>query len=461
VKKEIENTSAEESKLAKDFLKDTRTSGLNLDNIFAYLVGDEPSDDSESIGFGVTLLIDDVKTFEELLKQNELDADDIERRKINSFNVTIQWNDEIAVISSRDMFNNGIDVFNDDEAKSILANELFKSEYSGRDDAYLYFEYDFLSDAYLGLLRDILDVPRQFVRYPDKGTLAFALDMYKDMSTSIRFNAEKGEFVATGKMLPEDKATALFEKIYKKDFDSDLYKYFPDKSLLAFKAAVKPLGAYNEYYKKYFNNNDEIQAAPEAYDEKTTSMLGCFSGDILGSLSGINNLNSLPDFAVAAGITEGKENDVAVLAEEAGFAKQPEGYYSLNRHNLHLYFAVNNKVAYLTGSTEAITKFLDNSYYASDITVAKDFGKELKNALSYFYLDININDYPAMLKSLVEMSSNDGRAAMPLLDKLKSINASATGENNFEFKITFNDNEYASKTLLKGIDEVASAYLDY
>jgi hypothetical protein len=452
VKKEIENTSAEESKLAKDFLKDTRTSGLNLDNIFVYLLGD----DTESIGFGVTFLIDDVKTFEELLKKNELDADDIERRKINfiAFKVTVQWNDEIVVISSGDVANNGIDIFNEDEAKSILANELFKSEYSGKDDAYLYFEYNFIQHV----LAHISDYYGS-AGYP-RGDFSSAFAMYKDISLSMSFNAEKGEFVATGKMLPEDKATALFEKIYKKDFDSNLYKYFPDKSLLAFKAAVKPLDAYNEYFKTYFNGNDEIQAMLEAYDEETTSVLGCFSGDILGSLSGINNLNSMPDFAVAAGVAEGKESDVIALVEGAGFAKRPDGYYSLNMHNFNLYFAVNNKVAYLTGSTEAITKFLDNSYYASDITATKDFGKELKNALSYFYLDININDYPTMLKGLVEMSSN-GRAAMPLLNKLKSINASATGKNSFEFKIKLNDNEYASKTLLKGIDEVASAYLDY
>jgi hypothetical protein len=60
LKKELENKSPEESKLAENFLKDTRTSGLNLDNIFIYLVAND--EEGKAVSYGVTFLIDDLKT---------------------------------------------------------------------------------------------------------------------------------------------------------------------------------------------------------------------------------------------------------------------------------------------------------------------------------------------------------------------------------------------------------------
>jgi hypothetical protein len=274
----------------------------------------------------------------------------------------------------------------------------------------------------------------------------------------MTLNAEKGEFVATGKILPAEKATELLGKFYKTDFDNELHNYFPDKSLLALKFAIKPLDIYNEY-KKYLSeiagNDREIEKLMERYDDKVASVLGNFTGDFLGSLSDI----TAPDFAIAVGVAEGKENEVATLIEELGFVKKPEGYYSLNQSGLKLYFGVNNKAAYLTGNLTSITNFLDNSYYVSNITDAADFGKELENASSYFYWDLNINHYPPIVKSMLALSS-EGAMLLPLLEKLKSLNVRTINKNVSEFKIKFTGDEYASKILLKEIDKLVSQHLN-
>jgi hypothetical protein len=457
LKKELENKSPEESKLAKNFLKDTRTSGLNLDNIFVYLLANDNKDDD--VSYGVTFLIDDLKTFEKFLKTSGLGADDnIESRKIKSLFVlegaTVQWNDKIAVVSSRDIAGNGVEVFNEDESQSILANDLFKSEYSGKDDAYLFFEYN-------NFIGGILKNSPYYARYTDTSALSSVFDLYKDLSLSLTWNAEKGEFVVAGKMLPAEKATELFEKFYKTDFDSNLYRYFPDKSLMALKFGIKPLDIYNEY-KKYFSNiagyDREMKTFMERYDAKITSVLSNFTGDLLGSLIGFN-AGSIPDFAVAVGVNEGKENEVIALMKELGFVKNPEGYYLLQSGGVNLYFAVNNKAAYLTDDKTHITDFLDNTHYTSDITAAKDFGEELENAGNYFYWDMNINHYPAMLKGVLAMLSQ-GNMAMPLLEALKSINIRTIDINSSEFKIKFTGDDYASKILLKEVDKLASQYLN-
>jgi hypothetical protein len=480
---EIEDAPAEEKKIIKDFLKDTRTSGLNLDNIFIY---GGRTHESDYGFFGITFLIDNVKTFEKLLADHNF-GDNINDRVIHFRGTNMQWNDEILVISSDDT-DIYIDLFNKDESKSILANELFKSEYSDKHDAYLYCEYNFL-----------INIEEMMSYYSDYGAdqaSLSGLDLYKDLLLSASLNAEKGEFVAKCKMLPADKVNEILGKFYKTDFNSELYKYFPDQSLFALKFAIKPLDMYN-YYKKVIGmgNNETSETATEnveildehgnvveeeeviidkysgyvsnynlamkmmieQYDAKITSVLENFTGDFIGSLSGIANIMA-PDFAMAAGIVEGKENDVAALIEQAGFVKHSDGYYSIEVNNLNLYFAVNKNTAYLAGNPDAIAKFLDKGY-SSDITSAKDFGRELKNASSYFYFNLNINDYPAILKAYLGMLPQ-GKMVMPWLEKLKSINGSTSATNDFEIKIKLNDSNYASKTLLKVIDEMAAEYFN-
>ncbi|MDR2652317.1 MAG: DUF4836 family protein [Prevotellaceae bacterium] len=486
IQKEIETAPVQQAKIFKDFLKDTRTSGLDLNNIFFYVLNSEVTE-YDAPTFGITFKIDNLKTFENFLVKIDLLYDDTEKKIHLPNGMTLQWNDEIAAISNAD--ETDIDVFNKDESKSILANELFKSDYSEKNDMYFYAEYNFLIK--------IMEAMSYYTDYygADQASLA-GLDLYRDMSISISLNAEKGEFVAAGRLLPVDKATEIFGKFYKTDFKDDLYKYFPDKSLTALKFAIKPLDIYNHYKKiigigqteeptetateeveildedgnviekeevvidKYSgyasSTNLALKMMVEQYDSKITPVLEIFTGDFIGNLWGLTNLGSL-DFAVAAGIVEGKENDVTALIEQLGFVKNSDGYYSKNIYNFNLYFAVNKNAAYLAGNPEAIANFLKNGY-SSDITSAKDFGKEIKDAQHYFYLNLNINDYPPMLKVALGMSS-EGKMVMPLLEKLKSLNGSATNSNGFELKLKFTDNDYASKVLLKGIDELVSKNL--
>ncbi|MDR2125568.1 MAG: DUF4836 family protein [Prevotellaceae bacterium] len=477
--KEIENEPANEAKIMKDFLNDTRTSGLNLDNVFAYL----SSNDSD-IYYGITIKIDNLEKFEKFLKETGVDAE-IGNKQIDlPDGHTIRWNDEILVISINAV-ENGIDIFNKDESKSILANELFKSEYSDKNDAYLYGEYNTL----ISLVEKIPDYVM------DNTATLSNLVMYKDMSMSVNMNAEKGEFVVQGKMLPADKAAELSGKVYKADFNDNLYKYFPDKSLVALKFAIKPLDAYNYYkqnlgigqtdentetttekvetldedgnvieeedvvidkYSGYTSNyNRTLKMMIEQYDEQIISVLESFTGDFIGNLSGFNEY-AKPEFSLATGIVEGKENNIIELIEKAGFVKNSDDYYSQDINNMTYYVAVNKNAAYLTVTPEAIAKFLDKGY-DSNISSAK--GVDIKNALNSFYLNLNINDYPQMLRFFIEMS-NEGRMLLPLLEKLKSINATASNTYDFEFKLKFTDNDYASKILLKGIDELISQSID-
>jgi hypothetical protein len=431
-----------EEELLKNFLKDTRRSGLNLDQIFAYLV----ADDATKPGFDIVFLIDDVKTFEDFLTKSEVNPD-LENKSAGSIygEAKLQWNDKIAVLSNNAP-GNGVDVFNEDESKSILANERFISEYSDHNDAYLFIEYN-------NFVATLMENHPYCEGSGKKSSLSAALDLYKDLSLAITVNAEKGEFVATGKILPAEKATELLGKFYKTDFDNELHNYFSDKSLLAFKFAIKPLDIYNEYISDVAGYDYDAKRFMERYDAKITSVLSNFTGDFLGSLSDI----TAPDFAIAVGVAEGKENEVATLIKELGFVKKPEGYYLLNQSGLRLYFAVNSKAAYLTGSITAITNFLDNSYYVSNITDADDFGKELENAPNYFYWDLNINHYPSIVKSMLSLSPQ-GEMFSPLLEKLKSIIVRTINANGSEFKIKFTDNEYASKILLKEIDKWAGQY---
>ncbi|MDR3133210.1 MAG: DUF4836 family protein, partial [Prevotellaceae bacterium] len=277
------------------------------------------------------------------------------------------------------------------------------------------------------------------------------------LSLAVKFNAEKGEFVATGKLLPAGKVAKLFEKFYSTDFDDNLYNYFTDESLMAFKLAIKPLDVYDEY-KKYAGNmagyDQNIAALVKRYDPKITSILGHFTGDLLASLSSVS-IGDIPDFTVAAGILEGKAGEVAALVEGLGFTKTPEGYYALGRS---FYFAVNDKAACLTGTLAHVKNFLNGGSYKPNITAAAGFGAALKNAPVYFYWDVNINKYPAILKSGIAMTPV-GNSILPLLERLDAITVRTVDTNGSEFKVKFtNKNDYASKTFLQSFDEWAFQY---
>jgi hypothetical protein len=478
LEEEIERLPEENSKIIKDFLKNTRISGLNLDNIFVYLLNID-----SDLCYGITIKIDNLKKFENLLEKIGLGAVIGDRLIDLSNEYTVRWNNEIVVISMNAVAN-GIDIFNKDESKSILANELFKSEYSDKNDAYLYMEYNFIID-----FLQIMSAYNPY--YTLDQTTLLSIDTYRDMTMSASLNSEKGEFVVKGKMLPIEKISELAGKFYKTDFNTDLYNYFPDKSLMALKFAIKPLEIYNHYKKtigigqteetaettteqvetldEYGNVVDEedvvidkyrgytenynllLKLFIEQYDEKITSVLENLTGDFIGSILGFSNF-PMPEFAIATGIVEGKENEVINLLKELNFDKNSDGYYLLNIQNINLYLAVNKNIVYLATNTELIAKFLDGGY-SSNITSVKDMGKEITNALNYFYFDININDYPPLLKTLISFSE-EVKIVLPLLEKLKSINISATDANSYEFKLKFTDSDYASKIILKGIDEL-------
>jgi hypothetical protein len=484
IQKEIENLPGNQAQLIKDLLSNTRVSGLNLDNVFLYVTVNEAGLEYEApLVFGVNFLIDDLDVFEEFLEKTELSVW-ADGRKITFPDMTIEWNDKIAVISILSG-NSDIDAFNSDETKSILANELFKKDYSDRNDAYLFAEFN----AFISLMENYSG------QYEYQEAFS-TLEDYKDVAFSLACNDEKGAFVATAKILPEEKAVEFYDKYYKSDFDSELYKYFPDKGLLALKFAIKPLDIYNgvktssgiskddsestesteqvEYldekgnvvgsedvviekrsnYSPYYDY--QMKMFIEQYDAKITSILSSFTGDVIGSISEYTGM--IPDFALAAGIAEGKESDVIALIQEIGFAGNPDGYYSLDVQGVRIYFAAKKNIAYITTSTNSVAAFL-NDGYGANITSAKDFGKELKEANMYFYVNINLNDLPAIFKVGLNLTE-EGRQLMPLLETLKSLNISSVNKTVNEFKIKFNGSDYSGKIILKVIDELLLNYLN-
>jgi hypothetical protein len=447
LKRVLDNDADRSTKIIKDLLEDTRRSGLNLDHIFVYLF---PGDDCASISCGITFLMDDAKAFERLLKEDlRLEVDEVNKTVVIDDGLILRWNGEMAVVSVN-AEDKGVNFFNREESESIVADALFLGEYSGHDDVHVYLKYDELMESFNDIYYS--------------GYLAKQIDWYKDLSLSATFNAEKGAFVATGKMLPEEKAGRLFKIFYKTDFNDELYRYFPDKSLLAFKIAVKPVDIYREYldvfseYDKYLDaTGDRRHMDIQLYDGKIASICSYFTGEVLGNLAGINFSNN-PDFAVAAGVVDGKENEVTALLEEVGMTKNRAGYYSI-AGGFTLYCAVNKNIAFLTSNAESIERFMESGY-TPDITSAKDFGKELKAAIAYSYINLNINDYPPIVKpGLASLSRNMG-AFIPLIEKLKSINFSATSTSSFECKLKITDSGYASKALVKTLDELLAANMD-
>ena len=473
----IENQPAEMRKFIKDFLKDTRVSGLNLDEIFMYMSFNEGD---ESVGF--TFLMDNVKKFEKLLEKADLMLwIDEDRMIVTPSGMKIQWNDKIAVIG----VNTGdTDLLNSDEKESILANETFKNAYTNDKDVWMFYDMKLFFDRVFSISEEV---------GLGQGDLA-AFKLIMDFSFTLSFNSEKGSLVAEGKVFPEDKFTELYEKYYKTDFDSELYKYFPDKSFFAIKLAFKPLDAYKNYkeimgigvseeptglateeveilddngkvidvesidvdsYRYNLNYNYQMKYFIEQYDEKITSVLSNFTGDFIGSVSSLENI-MMPEVAIAAGIVEGKESDVIALMHEMGFEKNSEGYYSASVEFVKVYFAIKKNIAYFALTEDAIAKFLANGY-SPNITSAKDFGSELKAANIYSYMNMNINDYPAIVKTFIKNSQ--GQVLMPLLEKLQSASMRNIGMTGNELKIKFNDKDYGSRTIIKAIDEMVVKYL--
>ena len=396
------------SKLIKEFLQNTRSSGLNLDHIFAY----SKKGDNNNPGMVITMKMDNKKTFESFLKKLDEDYETVIDDKGNSSYTNIddkfqlKWNDKLAVLSYNATT---LEVLDISEDNSILTVPDFKENYNYNIDNFIYL------DQGSEFLKSLLNTGNRMNYYDIFGTAP----LYEGTCFVGALNIEKGRFVLNYKLLPEQKINEIHEKypFINHSFDNNIYKYFPNKALLASKLSVNPIEIYNSIKTNltcssknivnYNNTNeehlDEVAKCIEKNDKIISQIANVFSGNLLLTIPSIED-NMLFQLYAAFSIKKDKEDELIQMIESSkNFIKNKEGYYTLRGVRPDMFqivFAVKNNILYCTTNTESVKKFLNDESFSPNITSAK-LDCDIKNDLMMCYFDLNINYYPAILKMMI------------------------------------------------------------
>ncbi len=184
-------------------------------------------------------------------------------------------------------------------------------------------------------------------------------------------------------------------KDYEKKFNADLIKYMPEKSYIAFAAAVN----MEQLVKAFENSKEDIDLNEKIAGDKTVKdLLLSFDGSfVISVFDWVANKETsvMPMFAIA---TEVK--DAATLKQMLGEAglTQKDGLYVVPDFGMgvEVYIALTDKVAYVTNSDAAAKQFLAGGYKDG----MKDIAKKAKEG-NYIYADLNLKHYPQAVTSLI------------------------------------------------------------
>ncbi len=493
--KELAESEPEASKMMEEFLKNTRTTGLNLDQIFMYvreLKGEYSSsvavftfgvDNSTKFGNWLTTFVEKVK------KDDEYKLEDKGEYKMFriDYSTLFVWNSKVAIMipASSYMLEEEGDLgewLKIDETNSIATNADFMTSRKKHNDvtAWLPFER----------LMSLLDAEEQLMYNP----ILAKVDM-KDASFELSLNFTDEKAAMTYSVWPESVMEKCLKEfpVIKTNFEESLYTYFPDTTYLAVKMAINP----TEYYRLLVDNMrvavDSLEAKYKGEEEsedyyyyggyeyyeykkileaidnpKVDSIAKLFKGDFIGTIFGFEKgLIPMPNFAVATTLNgEQAFNDLlALLPKEIIYTKEGS-YYVISTTtedspvNIALYFGLKGDVLYLTNKKDAITNFYAQGY-KKNLTSAAISG-DIKSCPIYWHVNTNIEEYPGIITmSLRGYMGEEGYGILSgILKTYQAFDMKYDGKNMFEISIKqTSKKENTFKTIVNNIDKAVKNYL--
>lgn len=478
----------EMTKFIDEFLKDTRASGLNLDQIFAYM---------QRIGeyeefFALTCGVDNSgKVAKWISKFHELtNEDEYELVKGNGYNAyrldyssILIWDDSKAVmlpIRERDEkdFPSFESFLRVDENNCITSNADFMESYNAEKDYTVWVSFKEMA------ANESEEIFSQLQHATGEDWSKASFNM------SLNFTNEQASFSAS--IMP----TSIMENFQKKypivktDFEESILRYFPEEFLFAFKASINIQEYYKAAVEQVTKMTDELEKKQDDDDddynyyyhynplidynymsqllsiidnENVAKIVNSFKGDVVADIFGFQQ-GMIPQFGIAATINgeQAFNNIIEMLPKNIELTKTGNYYSYSIPYVMTIYAGQNGDAMYITNTKDAIDNFYAQGY--KENLSSSNVVSILKNNSIAYSLNLDVSKYPAVITTLLResMGSMGYSAFSNIIEPFSSLNLIHTDKNSGELNLVLKNNkENSLKVILKAIDSYSTKMMGF
>ncbi len=484
---ELSRYEPEATKFMDEFLKDTRVSGLNLDQVFMYYQHLGKYDELVVFSCGVDnsdKVAKWISKYHEVTKEDEYElvkGDGYNAYRLNYGSILV-WDKSKAVLltiseSDEEDYPGFESFLRIDESNSIVSNADFMASYNTQKDFTIWMSFKKIMEMNDGD-QELSTLSKLYGEEWENGSMDFALN----------FTNEKAALSVS--VWPVS-LVEKFQKEYpilKADFDESLLRYFPENYFLAMKASFN----VQEYYKVVVDKLAELTKSLEGQaeddeddeynynynpfgdheymsnllsivdNENVAKIVNCFKGDIIADIFGFQEgMNPMPQFGVAVTINgeESFNHLLGLLPTEIKLNKI-DSYYSYDIPQvMTIYAGQKGDVMYITNTKEGIDNFYAQGY--KENLSSSSIVDYMKASPILYSLNADISSYPAMATTILQQSM--GRMEYGIfsnfMEPFSSINIMQTETNSGELNLILKDKkENSLKVIFKAIDSYAVKY---
>lgn len=399
----------------------------------------------------VTAMKDKALFEQNLIKLAELPADQIQDkltyRMFQKDEARLVWDDKLFFLFVGDVENINYDHYFRLQADESLMAQADFSEFVQR-----------LSDIGLWLpmqtYADVLEMlsglgAMDGVKIPMMNDMAgINMHLYLD------FNNDEIKLEAN--MTPKAAVDAMYDKypVFKWNPNQDMLKDFPETAYFVFKVALD-LPQYIKILKQTMSeidvHNSEMELVVDALEDPTVNMvLNALGGDIIFSLYGFAE-GPMPLLGLSLSVNSEADFQKLLAMIPKGIAQNNGRYYVLDFGVAAGYLAYKDNRVFATADEKSMETFLSGGN-AKNITANAAIGKAMANSPSLFYINLNIDDYPKVIKDIAKSGYVDENV-MATIAMFKDFSVYMNSKYNVQASLKFKSGkENSLKQLIKLID---------
>lgn len=389
--------------------------------------------------FGGALLLNDELAFEKVVKQLIYEAElsvqiavEEQYKSCVLDSVVLVWNTTKALVLSSCDKSTALSYFTQGADQSIASHRDFKAFYAERKELSFWMSMENQAD-FMALLP-------QYKQAMAMNPMANIDEMYQGVYASYHISFLPGELLMTGKMTPEDKASEVIAEYYNDKPSERLLSAIPGESYLLMTGAMNLQG-----FLKIYKEIPQFQAMLE--DPKAEAVIQSLQGDVVFSISGFA-AGPMPIPNAVVGLSVEDEKLLEMLLDIDGVQTvEKDGYTALVIQMFQVFVAQNDNILLLSTDENVIKSFAQGEKL--DHSLAQSEHKKALNSAAYYYMNLNLNDYPAALTMLLQGKVGDKFSQVNQAMSLDEVYAFyETSSCESEVHLTLKDKEKNSLTAL-------------
>ena len=384
----------DDSELFQLLFSDSLTTGIDKQELTFFALTEAQ--------YGAAFLLDDEVAFAtfiaQLLSEVERSSQIVHRaayKVCTMDSVVLVWDDAKALLMSACDENSIVSYFSQSADEGLVSHSYFQTFYAERKE----FSVWMSMEKQVDVLHFLPQFKQGMAMPPMKGFEA----MYEGVFASYYLEFLDGELVMSGKMQPEDKAREVLAQFYNDKPSEKLLAAVPGESYLLMTSALN-LPEFLEIYKG-IPQFEMIFDNPDNQD-----IINSIKGDVLLSISGFAS-GPMPIPNAVIGVSVEDETLLSSIRSIEGVQQvEKEGYIALVIQMFQVFVAQKDDILLISTDEDVIKTFAQGRELADNL--AKSEHRKALTSAAYYYMNLNLNEYPAALTALLQSKMGDSYTRM-------------------------------------------------